>query len=290
MIKCKCIISSIDIGPDTEKIVSYTEYFASKTHATVRLLYVIDYMLTPPSYLTAYIEEEKKREESEMARWKTLLTDRGVKAEYGIVLGRLHESFVKVINETSPDLLVIGYKSHIIRPSSSERLIRSLNIPMLVVRGESAGNASIGSVNIKNILCPVDFSDSSKKAISYAKECASLFSSDLHLIHVIPSHIIKEKWFIWQKLEEKDREKFDETMLSEAKTNLSSLRSEYGIDREGGILQGNPSEMICSLAEGRKYDLIIMGARGLSYLQGIFIGSTTEAVLKSSPCPVLIVH
>ena len=72
MIAANCILSGIDLGPDTEKNLAYTAYFASRTGATVRLLYIIDYLLTPPAYLSSYIEEEKKREEEEMARLRGL--------------------------------------------------------------------------------------------------------------------------------------------------------------------------------------------------------------------------
>jgi len=65
---------------------------------------------------------------------------------------------------------------------------------------------------------------------------------------------------------------------------------EFNLPGEAEILQGASGEIICSAAEDGGYDLIVMGARGLSYLQGVLIGSTTETVLKSSPCPVLIVH
>jgi len=78
MITCRCILAAIDLGPDTEKIVAYAACFSAGTQAPVRLLYVIDYLLTPPSYLTAYIEEEKKREETEMNRWKSLLEKAGI--------------------------------------------------------------------------------------------------------------------------------------------------------------------------------------------------------------------
>ncbi len=285
-----CILSGIDLGPATENIIAYVSYVAAKMRVPVKLLYVIDYLLTPPSYLSAYIEEERMKEESEMAGWKSRLKSARVEAEYSVVLGRLHESFVRVIEETSPELLIIGYKSHLIRPSSSERLIKSLHVPMLVVRGKWAEHASIGSVDVKKILCPVDFSENSRKALWAAKKYASLFSSELHVIHIIPSYLIKEKWIIWKKLSEKDRERFNEALHAEAKSKAGSLIKDCGIDGEGEIFQGNPGEMISSVAEDGRYDLIVMGARGLSYMESILIGGTTDAVLRSSPCPVLIVH
>ena len=290
MITCHYIITGIDLGPDTDRNISYAAYFASGAGATVRLLYVIDYLLTPPSYLSTYIEEEKKKEEKEMARLQDLLSGLSVKNEASVILGRLHESFMKVITETSADLLVIGYRAHLLRPSSSERLIKSLAMPMLVVRGKYAEKASPGTVRIRKILCPIDFSSNSMKAVSMAKAYAELFSAELQIMYVIPSHRIQERWEQWLKPQEKDRQRFHEGLYSEAAEKLSQIRDEFNIQAEGVIYQGTPAEMICSAADEGTYDMIVMGAMGLSYLQGVFIGSTTESVLRASPCPVLVVH
>ena len=290
MTTCSYIITGIDLGPDTERNISYAAYFAAGTGATVRLLYIIDYLLTPPSYLSSYIEEEKNKEEKEVARLQDLLGGFSVKNEASVILGRLHESFEQVITETSADLLVIGYRSHLLRPSSSERLIKSLAVPMLVVRGKYAENASPGTVRIRKILCPIDFSSSSLKALSMAKAYAGLFSADLQIMHVVPSHRLKEKWEQWLKPLEDDRQRFQEGLYSGAAEKLSQIRDEFDVQSEGVISQGTPGEMICSAADEGAYDMIVMGARGLSYIQGVLIGSTTESVLKASPCPVLVVH
>jgi len=284
------LVAGIDLGPETVQVVSYAALFATAMHASVRLLYVIDYLLTPPSYLAEYIEEEKKREESEVAGWGARLREAGVNAEYGIIMGRLHESFLKVIEETAPSLLVTGFKSHLFRPSSSERLIKSLKVPVLVVKGKAAAGAAIGLVSVKRILCPVDFSESSRKAVVAARQYASLFSAALQLVHIIPTQCIKEKGHLWKRLRQEDRVTFDTAMRSEAESTLASFCKEMKIEGEGEIYEGLPGEVISSLAEEGRYDLIIVGARGLSYVKSVLVGGTTEAVLKSSPCPVLIIH
>ena len=284
------IVAGIDLGPETERVVSYAALFAGAMHTAVRLFYVIDYVLTPPAYLAEYVEEEKKREGAEMEGWKVRLQREGIDAEYGLAFGRLHESFVRVIEDSGPILFVIGYSSHVLRPSSSERLIRSLKSQMLVVRGRAAAGAEIGSVRVKRILCPVDFSENSKKAAVAAKEYASLLSASLHLMHVIPSHIIKGKRLLWKQIREGDREKFDAAVREEAKSRLASFCSDMKIEAEGVVCEGHPGEAISSVAEEGGYDLIVTGARGLSYIESVLIGSTTDAVLKSSPCPVLIIH
>jgi nucleotide-binding universal stress UspA family protein len=286
--KSRCILAGIDLGADTEKIVSYAAYFSAGTKSSVRLLYVIDYLLTPPTYLMPYIEEEQKRDEGELQRWKAVLEKQGISSDARIMMGRLHESFVKAIEEFSPDLLVIGYQSHAFRPSSSERLIKSIGMPMLVIRGSRADGSA--SPTIRKILCAVDFSDNAQKALASASVYAQAFSADLHIVHSIPSHTIKSRWAVWEAIGKIDEKQFDMEIEKEAEAELSRMIESSGTRHSGEVLHGNPAETICSVAEEGGYDLVVMGARGLSYIQGLLIGSTTESVLKSSPCPVLIVH
>ncbi|NTU42880.1 MAG: universal stress protein, partial [Nitrospirales bacterium] len=56
------------------------------------------------------------------------------------------------------------------------------------------------------------------------------------------------------------------------------------------IKEGVPHEIILAEASAWSADLIVMGARGLSYMQGVILGSVSESVVKSSPCPVMIIH
>jgi len=289
MTGCRCILAAVDFGTGTEKIVSYAAYFSSVMKAPVRLLYVMDYLLTPPAYLLPYLEEEKKRGETEMAALQALLEKAGVQSDFRLMTGRLHESFVAAIAEYKPGLMVIGYASHAFRPSSSERLIRSLEMPMLVVRGKRPESSAIGSVKMRKILCAVDFSGSSQKALQQAAVYASAFSASLHVMHAIPLHALKKRWAEWES-GTKDMEQFDASLASQAREELSRMVRDAGIAARSDLMHGMPSEAICRAAESGEYDLVVMGARGLSHIKGVLVGSVTEAVIKASPCPVLIVH
>jgi nucleotide-binding universal stress UspA family protein len=286
----KCILAAVDLGPGTEKILSYAASFSVAADAPVRLLYVMDYLLTPPTYLMPHIEEEKKREEAEMVRWLTVLEDAGVPSDYRLMMGRLHESFVTAIAEYTPDLLIIGYSSHAVRPSSSERLIKSLPMPMLVVRGKRAEGAGAGRATIRKILCAVDFSESSGKALRRASAYASAFAASLHIIHAVPSHVLKGRWLQRALRSKSDLAQFERSVSTGAEAALDRMIREAGISARGDLMHGAPAEVICAAAESGEYDLVIMGARGLSYIKGMLIGSVTEALIKASPCPVLIVH
>ena len=73
--------------------------------------------------------------------------------------------------------------------------------------------------------------------------------------------------------------------LSEAERKVKSEK----IEVESEFAEGNPVDVIMKKSKEGKFDLIIMGARGLSTLKKILVGSVSEGVIKNAPCPVLIV-
>lgn len=184
--KIERIVAGIDFGPSSEIVGAYSSFFAKGTGASIHLLYVIDYLVTPPAYLAPYMEEEKKVAEKNFTALKERFADAGIKTETEIIIGRLRESFEAVVEKTNADMLILGFKSHALRRSSSEKLIKGLQVPMLVVRGEKTESARTGPIEIRRILCPADFSESSSKALKVAKDLKDMFSSKLDVIHVFP--------------------------------------------------------------------------------------------------------
>lgn len=283
MTKIERILAGIDLGPDTERVISYASFFCKLWNATIDLLYVIDYLVTPPAYMMPYLEEEKESALRSMMRWQELLCNLGVNAKSEVVLGRLYESFDFSLKSLNADLLVLGYKTHPLRRSSSEKLIKGLDIPMLVVKGKKSEDVKLGEVAIKRILCPVDFSEHSHRALLFASNLSAITNSRLDIIHVLPVHLLKEKGGKGLVAAEE--------MTQSAKEKIKKLMEELSIlSTECAILSGEPHNEIISFAIEKDTDLIIMGARGLGMIKGILLGSVSESVLRSSPCPVLIVR
>ena len=63
-----------------------------------------------------------------------------------------------------------------------------------------------------------------------------------------------------------------------------------GIPTESKCQVGHPGSLIRDLAKNWNADLIVMGRRGLSSLQEVFLGSVSNYILHHAPCSVLIVH
>ncbi len=285
------ILVAIDLGPDTEKILAYAEWL-SKTRgvdAQIDMLYVIDYALTPPAYLVPYIEKEKQLDEENLRRWAEKLNGLGIKTGHAIAVGRLIETFDTAIKEMDTDIIVLGHKSHMVRPSSSERMIKSLNIPMLVVRGKKSESACIGGVVIKRILCAVDFSEPSKRALEVAKSLSEKSSSELIVTHIISSLKVEKGFEKWKDMTEKDKSDYSNGLIKNAEEEMCSFLQVCG-EVEGVVRIGIPYATINDISMEREADLIVMGARGLSYTKRVILGSVSESVIKSSPCPVMIVR
>jgi nucleotide-binding universal stress UspA family protein len=283
--KIERILAGIDFGPYSEIVEAYSLLFAKEIGASVSLVHVFDYLVTPPAYLAAYLDEEKAVSKKKFALMEGRFRDAGINAESEVIVGRLGESFESFAKKINADMLILGFKSHPLRRSSSEKLIKGLQMPMLVVRGEKSETASTGLVKIRRILCPTDFSEPSGRALEVAKDLGNIFSSRIDVLHVVPGHVLREKI---ETLTDKDKTMQD--LTDRAKDRLDRFLSDSAMKRPGVTDEGNPGERIISFARREDVDLIVMGARGLGLIRGMIIGSVTDAVLKSSPCPVLVVH
>ena len=132
------------------------------------------------------------------------------------------------------------------------------------------------------ILVPVDGSVESEKAITQAIRMAQLEKGKLIFYFVvniqqaaISVHLCQE--IIDSLTEEGNR------ILGEIKEKIPE-----GLDCETVLEVGIPYERIVDYAKDNTVDIIVMGSRGLSLVEGILMGSVSRNVLEKAPCSVLI--
>ena len=140
-------------------------------------------------------------------------------------------------------------------------------------------------MQFKKILVPVDGSDHSMRAAEYALELAKLIDAEIFLLHcrkTLPA-VLGEPYY--QKAVDDLMEKSNELIEP-----YRDLFQEAGIQFTYRILEGRPTNIIPEVAEIEECDMIIMGSRGHTNLEGLFLGSVTHRVLHIAPCPVLVVR
>ena len=141
-------------------------------------------------------------------------------------------------------------------------------------------------VNLKKILVPIDFSESSRKALHYAMSLAKQFHAEILLLHVVeivtpsPAVTFPESESLNVKLHE------------EAAKRLSEWRHEVVSHAavKAAVRGGIPYRDIVAAADESNIDLIILGTHGRTGLAHLLIGSTAERVVRHAPCPVMVVR
>ena len=71
--------------------------------------------------------------------------------------------------------------------------------------------------------------------------------------------------------------------------SVEELLKQENINYKVKILHGEPGPAIVEYANKEKYELLVIGSRGLNSLQEMVLGSVSHKVVKHAECPVLMV-
>ena len=136
-------------------------------------------------------------------------------------------------------------------------------------------------INIKNILMPTDLSDYAGYALNYAREFASTYGANLHLLHVLDLYWLGSGTVIANALPQYQQDKQDQ---------LNAIKSEIeGVDVKATVATGVPHVAIVRYARDHDIDLIVLATHGRTGISHALIGSVAEQVVQMAPCPVLTV-
>lgn len=138
-----------------------------------------------------------------------------------------------------------------------------------------------------NILVPVDGSDNSYRALDAALLFSEKLGSNITVVHVMEqvpiTHIGSEK-LLSEFLEAYKKENQD--ILSKC----SEIATQKGLTIKTLLLQGNPASVILDYSKQEKFDLLIMGSRGLGKFKELILGSVSSKIVHHSPCAVLLIR
>jgi len=138
----------------------------------------------------------------------------------------------------------------------------------------------------RSILCPVDFSEHSAAALRYAAAVAMRSDGRLQVLHVNDPMLAAAAAVAfadrdYAKVALEELRAFVAKTLPAGKTKATPIR--YAVET------GDAARMIASAAKRFQSDLIVMGTHGLSGLERVLIGSTTERMLRRASLPVLAI-
>lgn len=216
------------------------------------------------------LEEAQKIAEEERASIKTRLEE-----------GEPFEKIIEIAEEEKCDLIVMGRRDlsgieRALMGSVTAKVIGNFTGRTLVVPQDTV-------LDWQDILLAYDGSKYSESALSEAINYARSYDGSLKIVNVVYTN----DEFIANAPDVVDK------MVSKAKETLDVAREravKEGIETEIFVRDGEPYEVITSLAEELKVNMIFMGSRGKTRLRRILMGSVTSRVIGYAPCPVMVIN
>ena len=143
-------------------------------------------------------------------------------------------------------------------------------------------------IEIRRILCPIDFSDHSRRALDHAVAIATWFESTITVLNVYPvvpaaSYALGAPSLTAPLPTPQDRD----ALLASMRRFAAGIESDVQLQFE--IVEGNTASEIVEHASAILSDVIVMGTHGRSGFEHLLLGSVTEKVIRKARCPVLTV-
>ena len=144
-------------------------------------------------------------------------------------------------------------------------------------------------LEIKNILCPIDFSEFSVRAYQHASSLAEHYRAKL-----VAQHIVELSRYPYAEYAASagDYAEFCRALGEGGKEQLREFVKKHthgDVQPELVVHEGVAPDCILSLAQAQKVDLIVMGTHGRRGYDRFVLGSVTNRVMRRTPCPVLAV-
>jgi nucleotide-binding universal stress UspA family protein len=141
---------------------------------------------------------------------------------------------------------------------------------------------------IRKILLPTDFSEPSRRAVEYAASLAKSLDASVHLIHVLEEPLMVGAARAAAQTTEAREQRYQDgraTLIDVAST-LHRPANVVSVEVRTGIA----AEEIVRAAIDYGCDLIVMATHGRSGMKHLMMGSVAEKVIRTAPCPVMVVR
>ncbi len=144
-------------------------------------------------------------------------------------------------------------------------------------------------LEVKLILCPIDFSEFSVRAYHHALSLAGHYRAKVVALHIVelfrfPSVGFAASAGLYDEFCQAVRESGKEQLREFVKHHTHDE-----IQPELVVHQGIASDSILAFAQAQKTDVIVMGTHGRRGYDRLMLGSVTNRVIRRAPCPVLAV-
>ena len=189
-----------------------------------------------------------------------------------------------VRSDATVDLVVMGTQgrtalSRVLLGSIAEKVVRHAPCSVLTVREQA------DVTPFDHVLCPIDFSESSRHATELAAKLAEPGGAGITLLHVLELPVAYSgdphvPGFI---------EGLDKKAAHLLEQWANDVRAKVSVPVTTRSTIGSPGgQALAALADDPTFDLVVMGSHGRTGIRRVLLGSVAEKVVRHAACPVLI--
>lgn len=237
---------------------------------------------------------ERRRFDEAHAKITALMADTDISWQALIVSGDPTEQLCAAVSNLNVDLVMAA--SHGLRGVARmlvgtvvEQASRVLTCPLWVLRPgpKNHRHRGAGALNVKTIMAGCDFSTAGHQVCRYAGFLSDVFHARLYLLHAIESPLDETV------IDPRDAPygNVQQQLVGRLQQRLSALAASVApnIDVHPVVVPGIPAEKLLIHARRTQADLIVVGVRPRGRFQKLWIGSTTESMLRQASCPVVTI-
>ncbi len=290
-VRIERILCPVDFSEFSVGAYNYAQSIASHYRATLVVQHIVelwqhpslDYSVSPHGYedfCRQFMDEGRNDLQQFVNR------SGGIHPECVVQQGVAADAILALARERAISLIVLGAHGrrgfdHMMLGSVTERVLRNASCSVLAACHtaplSSTRDATGDSVRIRRILCCVDFSAHSERALEYALTLGDAYGSEVTVLHVLDDISSSEDIGT------------ETTRTIENLEKLIPPAARRSTKVHFVVRLGKAYLEILQFASETQTDVIVTGVRGRGGLDLAVFGSTTYRVIQLGRCPVLTV-
>jgi len=269
------IVVAVDFSNTSIHCIEYAIAVANKVKSNIILVWVDKITAQESLYpdTSNQNRNEAKKRFEELIRQYGKKMSKGLKIDYKLRRGKIHNEVDSVASQTGALLIIAG--THGISGfeelwigSNAFKIVTHSSVPVITVRHDFKVTKTIGS-----ILVPIDSSQDTMLKLPFVAELAQYFKSEVHIVATHSSHL-------------KSIQRLSEKNSREASMFFERHNIQYNQD---SIVSNDITKAVIAYAEKIKVDLIaIMTERETP--MNILMGPQAQQLINQSPIPLLCIH
>jgi len=275
------VLVGVDGSPSANDAVRWAAKEAERTGAPLSIVYAtsLDMVRVPTDipqarpYHQAVLEIGQQYLATAAAEAESVAP----KVDVAVALSRSTAAPTLIGLSSSARLVVVGSRglggfTGLLVGSTAVQLAAHGHCPLVVVRGDEPPTAA-------PVVVGADGSRESDAAVDFAFQAAELRGVPLVIVQACPAQILGSPW---------QETAVGSDWLRVADERIAAQRDRYpDVEVRSRIVQTSPASALLHEAAGAQ--LVVVGSRGRGGFRGLLLGSTSQALIHHSPCPVAVV-